>query len=133
VTEWSSLEDRKPVHALVANVDLVVTRFDDKVSVLYGQCAHRGALMSDATVSGNNLICGLHGWDFGKISKEQKAGEWPVWQTSLHNPNFASYAKLCGGFGARVKTADDLEAAIQHALDFDGPGIVEIMSDTELI
>jgi len=75
----------------------------------------------------------LHNDELGKISKEQKAGEWPVWQTSLHNPNFASYAKLCGGFGARVNTADDLEAAIQNALDFGGPAIVEIMSDTELI
>jgi glutamate synthase domain-containing protein 2 len=64
VAEWDALEDRKPVHALVANVDLVVTRFDDNVSVLYGRCAHRGALMSDATVSGNNLVCGLHGWDY---------------------------------------------------------------------
>ena len=64
VAEWDSLEDRKPAHALVANVDLVVTRFDDQVSVLYGRCAHRGALMSDAVVSGNNLICGLHGWDY---------------------------------------------------------------------
>ena len=64
VAQWNALEDRKPAHALVAKVDLVVTRFDDQVSVLYGRCAHRGALMSDATVSGNNLICGLHGWDY---------------------------------------------------------------------
>jgi glutamate synthase domain-containing protein 2 len=34
------------------------------VSVLYGRCAHRGALMSDGHVDGDNLICGLHGWDF---------------------------------------------------------------------
>ena len=58
------LEDRVPSHALVAEVDLVVTRFDDKVSVLYGRCAHRGALMSDGHVDGDNLICGLHGWDY---------------------------------------------------------------------
>jgi pyruvate oxidase len=75
----------------------------------------------------------LHNDELGKISKEQKAGEWPVWQTSLHNPNFSSYAKLCGGFGVRVKTADDLEGAIQNALNFNGPAIVEIMSDAELI
>ncbi|NNL95116.1 MAG: Rieske 2Fe-2S domain-containing protein, partial [Xanthomonadales bacterium] len=60
----TDLEDRSPAHALVANVDLVVTRFDDKVSVLYGRCAHRGALMSDGFVDGENLICGLHGWDY---------------------------------------------------------------------
>ncbi len=58
------LEDRVPAYALVADVDLVVTRFDDEVSVLYGRCAHRGALMSDGHVDGDNLICGLHGWDY---------------------------------------------------------------------
>ena len=25
---------------------------------------HRGALMADGHVSGHNLICGLHGWDY---------------------------------------------------------------------
>lgn len=64
VAEWNALEDRKPSHALVGNVDLVVTRYDDKVSVLYGRCAHRGALMSDGSVQGDSLICGLHGWDY---------------------------------------------------------------------
>jgi len=60
----NELEDRKPSHALVADVDLVVTRYDDEVSVLYGRCAHRGALMADGHVAGNNIICGLHGWDY---------------------------------------------------------------------
>ncbi len=58
------LDDRVPAHALVANVDLVVIRFDDDVSVLYGRCAHRGALMADGYVDGHNLICGLHSWDY---------------------------------------------------------------------
>ncbi|MBT5432911.1 MAG: Rieske 2Fe-2S domain-containing protein [Rhodospirillaceae bacterium] len=56
----AELEDRKPHYALVAEVDLVVVRFDDAVSVLYGRCMHRGALMSDGYVQGNNLICGVH-------------------------------------------------------------------------
>jgi pyruvate oxidase len=65
--------------------------------------------------------------------QEQAGGEWPVWETSLHNPNFASYAKLCGDFGIRVKTADELRAAIQQGLDYEGPAIVEVVSDVELI
>ncbi|MFW2405639.1 MAG: glutamate synthase-related protein [Gammaproteobacteria bacterium] len=64
IKHWDELEDRVPAHALVAGVDLVVVRFDDSVSVLYGRCAHRGALMSDGHVDGDNLICGLHGWDY---------------------------------------------------------------------
>ena len=64
VKSWDKLEDRVPVHALVADVDLVVIRYGSTVSVLYGRCAHRGALMSDGHVDGPNLICGVHGWDY---------------------------------------------------------------------
>jgi len=64
IKKWDELEDRIPAHALVAGVDLVVVRYDESVSVLYGRCAHRGALMSDGHVDGANLICGLHGWDY---------------------------------------------------------------------
>jgi len=58
------LLDRVPSHALVADVDLVVIRYDAEVSVLYGRCAHRGALMSDGYIDGDNIICGVHGWDY---------------------------------------------------------------------
>ncbi|MFW2390142.1 MAG: glutamate synthase-related protein [Polyangiales bacterium] len=64
LAKWSELPDRKPTYALIAGVDLVVLRYDDEVSVLYGRCLHRGALMADARVEGDNLICGLHGWDY---------------------------------------------------------------------
>jgi glutamate synthase domain-containing protein 2 len=64
VARWSQLEDRTPAYALVSDVDLVVIRFDDRVSVLYGRCLHRGALLSDGRVEGDNLICGVHLWDY---------------------------------------------------------------------
>lgn len=60
----SQLQDRFPTHAIVENTDLVIVKFDDKISVLYGRCLHRGALMSDGHIDGNNLICGLHNWDY---------------------------------------------------------------------
>ncbi len=64
IAEFSRLEDRKPIHAKVENTDLVIVRYDDKVSVLYGRCLHRGAMMADGFVDGDNLICGLHSWDY---------------------------------------------------------------------
>ena len=64
IAKWDELEDRKPAYALVANVDLVVIRYGDQLSVLYGRCLHRGALLSDAVVDGDNLICGVHNWDY---------------------------------------------------------------------
>ena len=33
----------------------------------------------------------LHNGELGKISKEQRSGEWPVWETDLHNPSFAAF------------------------------------------
>ncbi len=64
VATWSELADRTPHYALVANVDLVVIRFGDEISVLFGRCLHRGALLSDGYVDGDNLICGVHNWDY---------------------------------------------------------------------
>ena len=64
IATWSELPDRDPTDARVADVDLVVVRYDDEVSVLYGRCQHRGVLLSDGHIDGQNLICGVHGWDY---------------------------------------------------------------------
>ena len=64
LARWDDLADRVPTHALVGKVDLVVVRYGDQASVLYGRCLHRGALLADGHIDGANLICGLHGWDY---------------------------------------------------------------------
>ena len=66
VATYSELRPLEPTYALAAGVDLVVIRWEDEqqVSVLYGRCAHRGALMSDGRIEGGNIICGLHDWDY---------------------------------------------------------------------
>ena len=71
--------------------------------------------------------------ELGKISKEQRAGNWDVWQTSLHNPDFAEYANLCGALGLSVDSVEDLDAGLEKALAHDGPSLVEIRSDPELV
>ena len=64
IAQISKLKNKQPKHALVNGLDLVVVKFDKDISVLYGRCLHRGALMSDGHVDGHNLICGVHGWDY---------------------------------------------------------------------
>jgi len=64
VAEWSALAHRVPAHPLIHSADLVIIRYDDRVSVLYGRCLHRGALLNDGSIAGDNLICGLHAWDY---------------------------------------------------------------------
>ena len=71
--------------------------------------------------------------ELGKISKEQRAGDWDVWQTDLRNPNFADYATLCGALGIRVSDADGLDEALERALSHDGPAMVEVLADAELV
>jgi thiamine pyrophosphate-dependent acetolactate synthase large subunit-like protein/nitrite reductase/ring-hydroxylating ferredoxin subunit len=75
----------------------------------------------------------LNNSELGKISKEQRAGDWEVWQTSLHNPNFAEFAQACGAMGIRVTKAEDLDTAIAKALAHDGPALVEVVSDALLV
>lgn len=64
IADWSQIPDRQPIGALVEDVDLVIVRWDNNVSVLYGRCLHRGALMADGRIDGDNLICGVHNWDY---------------------------------------------------------------------
>ena len=64
IVNFSELKDRTPHYALILGVDLVIIKYDDEVSVLYGRCLHRGALLSDGYVDGDNLICGVHYWDY---------------------------------------------------------------------
>ena len=69
----------------------------------------------------------------GKITKEQRAAEYDVWQTSLHNPDFAEYARICGALGVRVDRADQLPDALARALSHPGPALVHVVADGDLI
>lgn len=75
----------------------------------------------------------LNNGELGKISKEQRAGEWQVWQTSLHNPDFAAFAELCGVTGIRVTRAADLPEALARAVADPGPALVEVVADPLLV
>lgn len=71
--------------------------------------------------------------ELGKISKEQRSSELEVWQTSLHNPNFADFANNCGVMGIRVEKREDLETAMQKIKDHDGPALLDVVCDVGLI
>ncbi|MCV7194330.1 thiamine pyrophosphate-dependent enzyme [Mycolicibacterium brumae] len=71
----------------------------------------------------------LNNGELGKISQEQRSSEYAVWQTSLRNPDFAAFARDCGGYGRQVSDAAELNAAVSAALDYPGPALVEILVD----
>ncbi|MGH9179816.1 MAG: thiamine pyrophosphate-dependent enzyme [Acidimicrobiales bacterium] len=71
----------------------------------------------------------LNNSELGKISREQVAALRPVWQTSLVNPDFAAYARLCGAQGFRVEHPDDLRPALEEAMNVTGgPALVEVVT-----
>ena len=71
--------------------------------------------------------------ELGKISKEQRGEHYDVWQTKLNNPDFAEFARSCGGYGVRVGVQDDLGQAIKTALAHEGPALVQIDTDPLLV
>lgn len=83
--KFSALPDRTPEYAIIGEVDLVVVRFDDEVSVFYGRCLHRGALMADGFVRGKDLICGVHDWDYrldsgvSSYANDEKLPKFKTW------------------------------------------------------
>ncbi|MCL4869296.1 MAG: Rieske 2Fe-2S domain-containing protein [Anaerolineae bacterium] len=100
IASWSELNDRQPAYALVANVDLVIVRYDDQVSVLYGRCIHRGALLSDGHIDGPNLICGVHGWDYrydtgvSEYNNEEKLPKFTAWVDQAADAVYVDEAEI---------------------------------------
>jgi len=64
VARLTELPVDRPSAAEADGIDLVLVRRGDDVRVFEGRCPHRGALLADGRVDGENLICGVHGWDF---------------------------------------------------------------------
>ena len=75
----------------------------------------------------------LNNNELGKISKEQRAGEFDVWATSLSNPNFAEFATSCGALGLRVEKTENLAQAMDTVLNHEGPALLEVLTDVSLI
>jgi pyruvate oxidase len=75
----------------------------------------------------------LNNYELGKISKEQRNEGKQVWSTSLHNPDFSKYAENCGALGIRVQKMAQLDDGIKRILAHDGPAMLEVMTDSQLI
>jgi thiamine pyrophosphate-dependent acetolactate synthase large subunit-like protein len=75
----------------------------------------------------------LNNNSLGKISKEQLAADYPVWHTSLHNPDWADYAELCGATGIKVTRREELADAMTDLFATTGPALLCVEQDAELI
>ena len=65
----------------------------------------------------------------GMIMQEQKVEGYEGWQTDLYDYNFADFAEHSGGIGIKVTEPSELEAAVDKALSYSKPTIVDIDTD----
>jgi thiamine pyrophosphate-dependent acetolactate synthase large subunit-like protein len=66
----------------------------------------------------------------GLIQMEEEASSGnPESETELHNPDYALFARACGGEGFNVENPTDLESVIARALESPGPSIVNVFVD----
>jgi thiamine pyrophosphate-dependent acetolactate synthase large subunit-like protein len=56
-----------------------------------------------------------------------------VWHTSLHNPDWAGYARLCGATGIQVRRRDQLHEAMSALFVLDGPALLCVEQDPKLL
>ena len=115
---WAAVGDTRQVVAVCGDGGLGQYAMELTTAVKYGM---------DITV----VL--LDNSELGKISKEQRSAELDVWQTGLHNPDFAAFAQLCGAWGRRVTEAKAVPDAIAAALAHQGPALVDIVTDATLV
>ncbi|MBA7700939.1 putative thiamine pyrophosphate-containing protein YdaP [subsurface metagenome] len=90
-------------------------------------------LMADFTTAVrenlNIVVVLFHDCVLKNIKKELIRDGYPIYGVEFPNPNFAEFARSCGGFGIRVETPDKMNDALEQALSSGKPSIVEVMSD----
>lgn len=116
---WTAVGDTRPVIAVAGDG---------------GFTQYLGELTTAVKYSMPIKLILLNNSELGKISKEQRAGEFKVWKTGLSNPNFAEYARSCGALGFRVtESGKALDEAMEAAFSHNGPVVVEVITDASLI
>lgn len=115
---WAAVKDERPVVAVAGDG---------------GFTQYLGELTTIVKYKMPIKLIVLNNSELGKISKEQRAGDWPVYQTRLVNPSFATYAESCGAKGIKVTDPSELDSAMQALFAHDGPALLEIITDVSLL
>ena len=115
---WAAVKDSRPVIAVAGDAG-------------FGQ--YMGDLMTIAKYNMPIKLIILNNSELGKISKEQRSGNFEVWATSLKNVSFADYANNCNVKGIKATTAQELEDGMKALFAHDGPALLEVVTDVKLI
>jgi thiamine pyrophosphate-dependent acetolactate synthase large subunit-like protein len=67
----------------------------------------------------------------GLIQMEQEASGLPEHKTGLHDVDYAEFARVCGGQGARVESIEELEEALATAYASREPWVIDVQVSGE--
>ena len=67
----------------------------------------------------------------GMVKLEMEQVGLPEYGTVLHNPDFAKVAEAVGMRGVRVERPDAVDAALRDALAYDGPVLVDVLTNPD--
>jgi pyruvate oxidase len=79
------------------------------------------------------VVVVLNNHQLGMIQVEQLTEHYPNFGTDLQNPDFAAYARACGGKGIKVSRPGELRKAFVRAMDLDMPVILDVETDPRRI
>lgn len=115
---WAATKGKRPVIAVAGDGGFAQYMAELTTSVKYGM---------------NIKMILLNNSELGKISKEQRSGEFDVFATDLVNPDFAQYANSCGALGLKVTDKNELHDKMKQVLEFKGTALLEIITDVNLV
>lgn len=65
----------------------------------------------------------------GMVRAEMMVVGYQPWGTDVKNPDFGAVAAACGLHGERVERAADIRPAIKRAFAYDGPALIDFVTD----
>ncbi|WP_299839419.1 thiamine pyrophosphate-binding protein [uncultured Tenacibaculum sp.] len=115
---WTAVGDSRPVVAVAGDG---------------GLCQYLAEITTLVKYNMPVKVIVINNHELGKISKEQRAGEFDVWKTTLSNPNFSEFAVSCGAWGKRVEKQEDLQTVMEEFYKQPKTAVLEIIADVNLI
>lgn len=115
---WAAVGDNRPVAAVAGDG---------------GFCQYLAEITTLVKYNMPVKIIVLNNNELAKISKEQRSGNFEVWQTGLVNPDFAAFARSCGALGLKVNECGQLDDAMKELFSCNGPALLEIATDPLLV
>lgn len=79
------------------------------------------------------VVLVLNNEKLGFIRLELEAKGLPDWGTDIRNPDFAAFARACGGEGIRITRPEDLDGGLQQAFASDRPTVIDVHVDPDAL